>query len=121
MSIVEVHARLGNGIILIYLALAIWGAVRFARRQGVSESYWVALVIAELVILTQGGLGIFLLYSGIRPVQGPHVLYGFICPLTTPAVYVFTRGREGRSEMLAYTVMALATVGLVAGAISMTS
>ena len=121
MSIVEVHAQLGNGIILIYLALAIWGAMRFARRQGVSERYWVALVIAELVSLTQGGLGIYLLYGGIRQVQGPHVLYGFISPLTTPAVYVFTRGREERSEMLAYAVMALATVGLVAGAISAAS
>ncbi len=121
MSIVEVHARLGNGIVLFYLALAIWGAVRFARRQGMSESYWVALVIAELVILTQGGLGIYLLYSGIRSTQGPHVLYGFISPLTTPAVYFFTRGREERSEMLTYTVMALVTVGLVVGAISTAS
>ncbi len=121
MSIVEVHARLGDGIILIYLVLAIWGVVRFARRQGVSESYWVALVIAELVILTQGGLGIYLLYGGIRSAQGLHVLYGFVSPLTTPAVYVFTRGREGRSEMLAYSVLALATVGLVVGAISTAS
>ena len=121
MSIVEVHARLGNGIVLIYLALAIWGAVRFARRQGVSESYWVALVIAELVILTQGGLGIYLWYSGVRPAQAAHILFGFVSPLTTPAVYVFTRGREERPEMLVYTAMALVTVGLVAGAISMAS
>jgi len=118
MSIVEVHARLGNGIVLIYLALAIWGAVRFARRQGVSESYWVALVIAELVILTQGGLGIYLWYGGIRLAQAAHVLFGFVSPLTTPAVYTFTRGREGRSEKVAYTLVALVMVGLVAGAIS---
>ncbi len=121
MSIVEVHARLGNGIVLIYLALAIWGAVRFARRQGVSESYWVALVIAELVILTQGGLGIYLWYSGIRPAQAAHLFFGFVSPLTTPAVYVFTGGREERSEMLAYTAMAFVTLGLVAGAISLAS
>ncbi len=95
--------------------------MRFARRQGVTESYWVALVIAELVILTQGGLGIYLLYGGIRLTQGSHLLYGFVSPLTIPAVYVFTRGREGRSEMLAYTVMALATAGLVVGAISTAS
>ncbi len=117
MSIVEVHARLGNGIVLIYLALAIWGAVRFARRQGVSESYWVALVIAELVILVQGGLGTYLWYSGVRAAQAAHILFGFVSPLTTPAVYVFTRGREDRSEMLAYTLMALVMVGRVAGAI----
>jgi len=117
MSIVEVHARLGNGIVLIYLAMAIWGAVRFARRQGVSESYWVALVIAELVILAQGGLGTYLWYSGIRPAQGAHVLIGFVSPLTTPGVYVFTRGREERWEMLVYTMMALVMVGLVVGAI----
>ena len=118
MSIIEVHARLGDGVALIYLALAIWGAVRFARRQGVNESYWVALVIAELVILTQGGLGIYLLYGGIRSVQGAHVLYGFASPLTIPATYIFTRGREERSEMLGYAVMTLATAGLIVGAIS---
>ena len=117
MSIVEVHARLGNGIVLYYLALAIWGAVRFARRQRVSEGYWVALVIAELVILAQGGLGIYLLYSGNGAAQGAHVLYGFASPLTVPAVYVYTRGREERSEMLAYAVMALVTAGLIVGAI----
>jgi hypothetical protein len=113
MSLATVHHDLANATLIYFAILAIWGLVRFVRRQGVGPNYWGALVIAELLILAQGGLGAILWYSGLRPARGIHILYGLVTALTIPAVYTFTRGREERSEMLIYGVVALLTVALI--------
>ena len=113
MSLPEVHGALANAALIYFLLVAIWGLVRFVRRQGVSANYWGALVIAELLILTLGTLGAFLWYTGFRPARGVHILYGLVSGLAIPAVYVFMKGREDRSEQLMYGVVALVTVGLI--------
>ena len=113
MSLVEIHGRLANTAVFYFGFLALWGLVRFFRRQGLTPAYWGALVIAELLILTQGGIGAFLWYSGLRPGRGVHILYGLVSGLAIPAVYAYTRGREERAEMLMYGVATLVTVGLI--------
>jgi heme A synthase len=119
MTIFEIHARLGNTVILFVVILAIWGAWRFLRGQGLISSYWGALVIAEVLILFQGGLGAYMWAIGARPEEGGmHILYGVVSLLPLPLVYVYTKGRDGRPEMLMYTVAFLMLVGLVLRAIS---
>ena len=113
MSLTTVHANLANAALIYFVILAVWGLVRFARRQGVGSSYWGALVIAELLILAQGTLGAYLWYSGLRPGRGIHILYGLVSALAIPAVYAYTKGGEERREMLIYTVVALVTAGLI--------
>jgi heme A synthase len=113
MSLTAVHDSLANTALIYFAILAIWGLVRFARRQGVSSNYWGALVIAELLILAQGTLGAYLWYSGLRPGRGIHILYGLVSALSIPAVYVYTKGGEERRDMLIYAVVALVTVGLI--------
>ncbi len=117
MPLAEVHGNLANSALFYFLFIAIWGLVRFARRQGVSSGYWGALVIAELLILAQGGLGAFLWYGGLRPERGVHILYGLVSGLTIPAVYAYTKGREERAEMLMYGAATLLTVGLILRAV----
>ena len=63
---------------------------------------------SELLILTQGSLGGLLWFQGRQPEQGIHMLYGVVAAVGIPAVYVGTRGREGRKESLAYGIAALA-------------
>ena len=118
MTLVEVHGRLANTALFYFIFLALWGLVRFARRQGLGPAYWGALVIAELLILAQGGIGAFLWYAGLRPERGLHILYGLVSGLAIPAVYAYTRGREERPEMLIYGVATLVTVGLILRAIT---
>jgi hypothetical protein len=113
MSLITVHANLSNAALIYFAILAIWGLIRFARRQGVGSSYWGALVIAELLLLAQGSLGAFLWYTGLRPARGIHILYGLVSALTIPAVYAYTKGGEERREMLIYGVVTLVTVGLI--------
>jgi hypothetical protein len=118
MSPAQIHGQLATTALFYFAFLAIWGLVRFVRRQGVGPSYWGALVIAELLILAQGGLGAFLWYSGLRPARGIHILYGLVSGLAVPAVYAYTKGREERTEMLIYGVTTLVTVGLILRAIT---
>ena len=114
MSLAEVHGNLAKAALTYFAILAIWGLMRRAHRQGIGSNYWGALVIAELLILAQGGLGAFLWYAaGLRPAQGIHILYGLVSGLAIPAVYVYTRGREEQAEMLIYGIAALVTVGLI--------
>jgi hypothetical protein len=102
MSFSQIHGQLSTTVILYTVIVGIWGIFEFARKNGVSGSYWGALVIAELLILIQGLLGGYLWFEGLRPGRGIHVLYGAVTALGIPAIYVFTRGREGRAENLAY-------------------
>ena len=117
MSLSQIHGNLANAALYYFIILAIWGLVRFFRREGVNAAYWGALVIAELLILAQGTLGAFLWYTGYRPARDIHILYGLVSGLTIPAVYIFTRGREDRAEMLMYGVVILVTVGLILRAV----
>jgi hypothetical protein len=107
MSLDSVHGFLSDAIVLYTLVLGIWGLSSFALGQGISEAYWIALVLGELLVMTQGMLGAFLWSQGQQPAQGAHVLYGAAPALGIPAVYIVTRGREGRRETLAYGSMAL--------------
>jgi len=113
MSLTVIHGNLANAALIYFAILAVWGLIRFARRQGIGSNYWGALVIAELLILAQGTLGAYLWYSGLRPARGIHILYGLVSALTIPAVYVYTKSREERKEILIYAVVALVTVGLI--------
>jgi hypothetical protein len=113
MSLSEVHGQLANSAVLYFALVAVWGLIRFARRQGVGSSYWGALVIAEILILAQAGLGAYLWFSGFRPARNIHILYGVVSGLVIPAVFVYTKGSDERRDMLIYGVMILFAVGLI--------
>lgn len=118
MNVIEIHARFANTILLFCLIMAVWGAWRFLRVQGIAASYWGALVIAEALILAQVGIGVYIWVLGLRPVEGIHLLYGFVIALPIPFVYLYTRGRDGRPEILLYTVAFLVLLGLTVRAIT---
>jgi heme A synthase len=114
MSLVEIHGRLANTSLIFLLIMVVWGFWRFFRRQGLGASFWGALVIAEILIIAQGGLGGYLWISGLRPVRGAiHILYGVVSVMAIPLVYIYTKGRQERPEMLMYAVALLIMVGLV--------
>jgi len=102
MALTDVHDRLSNAVLIYAVILGVWGIYNFLQRRGVSEGYWGALVIGQLLIMAQGLLGGLLWYTNAPPERGVHLLYGVTTALGIPAVYVYTRGREGRAENLAY-------------------
>jgi heme A synthase len=111
--LVQIHARLANTVLLYSLVLGIWGLIRFFRKQPIDSSFWGALVLAEGLILVQGILGVILWSLGLRPSRGAvHILYGVVSVLSLPAVYVYTKGRDNRREMLLYGVVLLFLVAI---------
>jgi hypothetical protein len=108
------HDRLANTALLFCFFMAVWGFWRFFRKNGVNSSYWGAAIIAEVLVLLQGGIGLYLWITGLRPERGwIHILYGISLALAVPIVYSYTRGKQDRPEMLLYAVAFLIMCGLV--------
>ena len=103
-----IHDRLSITVMLYFLAMALWGLWRFFRKQGLDGNYWGALVISEVLVVIQGGLGVFLLLSNLRPERGGiHILYGVLSVISIPAVYAFTKGGDARRDQLIYAIVYL--------------
>jgi len=118
MGFPGIHALLANVVLYYFLALTVWGYWRFYRKQGLSPDFWGALVIAEGLLVVQFLLGGGLWLAGFRPARSIHILYGIVTLLTLPGVYLYTKGRTEKPEMLMYATISLITAGLVLRAIS---
>jgi hypothetical protein len=113
MTLVDIHARLANTALLYILLVALWGWLRYFRRQEIHSSYWGALAIGEVLILVQGVLGAYLWISGGQPGQSIHILYGVISALAIPAAFAITKGRDDRRALMVYAAMLLFLAGLL--------
>jgi len=107
-----IHSRLALTIILFALVLGIWAGWKYLRREGLTSSYWGALIIGEMLILAQGLLGLLLVIMGRQPAELLHFLYGVVTALGLPAVYIYTGGRATRTEAALYALVAFAIFGL---------
>ena len=113
MSIIEVHSRLANTALYYFLLLTVWGYWRFFRKQGMDPSFWGALVIGEILLLLQSGLGAYMWILGLRPARWAHYLYGIVAPMALPMAFMYTKGKQDRPEILMYGTTTLITVGLI--------
>lgn len=113
MSLADFHGRLANTSLLFIAILAAWGLWRTIRKEGVGSSYWGALVIGELLILVQGGLGAYLWLVGARPDRSIHILYGIVSALLIPGVYAFTKGSQDNRTMMFYAFALLFLFGIL--------
>jgi hypothetical protein len=117
MSIAEIHARLGNTALYYLLIMGLWALWRYFRKQGMDSNYWGALVIGEVLILLQSGIGAYMWLVGLRPGRGIHILYGIVALLIIPGLYLYTKGDDKRPVMLIYGIALLIGVGVLLRAI----
>jgi hypothetical protein len=113
----EIHARLGTTSMLYFLVVSLWAYVQFFRKQPIGSSYWGMLVIAEVLVVAQALLGIYLWLVGLQPARTVHFLYGLLIPAMIPAAYFYTKGRGQRAENMIYGTTTIITVGLIIRAI----
>lgn len=113
MSVIEIHGRLANTAMYYFIFLTLWGFLRFFRKQGMEPSFWGALVIAEILLLLQSGLGGYMWVIGLRPARWAHYLYGIVSPMALPMVFMYTKGKQERPEILMYSTTTLITVVLI--------
>jgi len=117
MSLADIHGRLANTALVYFGILAVWGLWRTLRKQGLDSSYWGALVIAEILIVIQGILGVILLIGGDRPGRWVHILYGVVTILVIPGLYAYTKGEADRRVMAIYAITLLISIGIILRAI----
>ena len=97
---------------LFFLALGLWGLWIFFRKESVGGSYFGALVIGELLFVTQGVLGAVLYFTGHRFGQAVHVLYGLLGVISLPLAYTYVREKDDRREALIYGLVTLFLFGV---------
>jgi hypothetical protein len=109
--VLSLHGRFATALVLYLSIVGVWGLVQGVRGHGPTPSFIGGLVIAEIVAVAQGALGIALLFSR-SPSQSLHVLYGFALAVALPLAATFVRKREPRAASFAFGVMALFAAGL---------
>jgi hypothetical protein len=113
------HARLLFTILLFFGALSLWGVFGYLRGNGISGGYRGALAIGELLMLAEFLLGAILYIGGDRPYRPSiHILYGVVAIIMLPGTFSYTRGRDGRPELLIYVLVCLFLCGIVLRALS---
>jgi hypothetical protein len=109
--VLSLHGRIATAIVLYYALVGLWGLALGVRGSGPTANFIGALVIAEVVAIAQGLLGIVLLFSR-SPSQSLHVLYGFALAVAIPIAATLVRRREPRAASFAFGFMALFAAGL---------
>ena len=116
-----IHGLLSNTVWLFFLIVGIWGIARAIGKHGVDGGYLGALVIGQILYLTQGVLGAILWGSGrlgevIKPEM--HVLYGAFAAVFLPFVYlVWLRGDDSNRALWTLALTAIFMFGIAFRAI----
>jgi heme A synthase len=69
------HAGMGIGVLCANGVVAGWGAVAWLRGEP-SIWFWYLLRVAQVIVVVQVAVGLWLLISGNRPEDELHYLYG---------------------------------------------
>jgi heme A synthase len=111
--LVELHKHTSDAIAYYSLIVGLWGLFNFLRREAPDGNYNGALVIAIVLYLLEGVMGIVLLITGLQPARGwIHFLYGITIALTIPATFAFTRGANTSRESMIYGLVLVFNWGL---------
>jgi hypothetical protein len=69
------HAAMGIAVVCANAVVAAWGATAWLRGQP-SIWFWYLLRVAQVIVVVQVAVGLWLLISGNRPEDELHYLYG---------------------------------------------
>jgi hypothetical protein len=118
MTLVDIHARLANTMLLFLSIAGVWGLAIFFLRRSITGSYWGILAVGEILILAEMIVGIILWIDGGRPARTIHVLYGIVAGISIPGYYAYTKGQDDRRTSLTYGLICLFLVGISLRAMS---
>ncbi len=119
----QIHDRLAVTATWFTLIIGIWALLQWMRNRPLDASWYGAAAIAELTILVQGLLGVWL-YLGLgqgnalpRPFM--HVLYGIVAVITLPSAWgYFGNLPEERVRSLAMAATCIFLWGILQRAAS---
>ncbi len=92
MTLIDIHTRLANTVVLFVAGLAIYAIFLRVRNRPLDGSWLGAAVIGEGLILVEFALGVWLYVQfGAGSLARPwlHILYGLVAVLSLPAGYAY--------------------------------
>ncbi|HEX5500538.1 MAG TPA: hypothetical protein VFX03_14985, partial [Thermomicrobiales bacterium] len=99
-------------LILFMLVTGVGGAFAFLRGGALSGSFVGTLAIGQILVMAQVLAGVALIFSGVRPPDPTHYLYGATAILTLPFIWTYARRRDARQALMMYALAALFIFGL---------
>jgi heme A synthase len=116
-TIVVIHAGFANTVWLYLLILGIWSLWRAIRGQGVSGNFLGALVIGQIMIFIQAGLGALLYLNGYGEFltePAIHILYAAFSLVFLPFVFLYwLRGDDSNRAQWVLTFAVLFQFGTI--------
>lgn len=94
---------LGASVILVNLAVAVWGFVAYRRNAPPGRAFMQCLALAQTLVIGQAVLGLVLLSDGYRPADKLHFAYGLL-PLLAVAYPYALRSDDGRRNILYFSI-----------------
>lgn len=94
---IGVHQRIGASIVALGAAGVVWAIILLLRRTA-SPRFRVYVRLLAALIAVQGALGILLVITGHRPVEGLHFLYGPVLLIALPVALRLGVPGEPRRE-----------------------
>jgi len=112
------HERIGNAAPLYMALLGVLNLINYIRGQGVDSGIIGAVIIGELMMMIQAGLGIalFIIFNRINNLS-VHFLYGSLSVIFLPGLWIYTRGETDRRASLIWALAGLFMMGLTLRAI----
>lgn len=120
-TLLWLHDRIGNAAPLFMIALGILSLINYFRGYGLDGNMIGIVVVGEILMLGQVGLGLILWLSGLFPAEMIHFLYGALTVLAFPALWVYTQGATDRRASLMWALAGLFMMGLTLRAIGTAS
>jgi hypothetical protein len=106
---VNLHQRLGIGVVLVAVAGTVL-VLMAARRRELMPTVRVFLRLCAATAAVEALVGLLLLVSGHRPGQAIHYFYAVATVIPMPAADVLARRVHARNEVLYLLAGAVATV-----------
>ena len=119
MWMMSIHSGLAMACLIFSALVGAYGLSCFWRQNCIDKALWGLLIIAEGLYLAQGVVGMTMVSQGLTPPRGGvHFLYGIVIFVVFPSAYTFTRGRNGRREILMYALLSFFLAGVALRAMS---
>ena len=116
-TIILIHDRLSNAVILYMVVIGLWGLVSFIRGEELAGSLGGAFIIGQGLLTAQALFGLVLVLQGARPLESLHYVYGVVIVLLLPFAYTYVRDRYPRQGLLLCSIVALFIAALAVRAI----
>jgi hypothetical protein len=117
-TILWLHDRIGNAAPLFMALLGVLSIFNYIRGRGIDGGMMGAIIVGEIVMIAMGILGItlFIAFNRIQNLS-IHFLYGSLCVIFIPGLWVYTRGETDRRSSLIWGFAGFFMMGLTLRAI----